>query len=108
LAGLQIARTYQATEAYWCRLASLALRAELDQAWSQRFAPLMVLAVTVPGYLFLRFGGAPVPLTWPPSRELVIDILATVYLNLLLIWSVVTYVQVRHWRAAGAQPAQGA
>ena len=108
LAGLQIGRTYKVTEAYWRSLSSLALRAELDQAWSQRFAPLMVLAVTIPGYLFLRFGGAPVPLAWPPSRELVIDILATVYLNLLLIWSVVTYAQVRHWRGAGAQPAQGA
>ena len=69
LAGLQIARTYRVTEAYWRSLSSLALRAELDQAWSQRFAPLMVLAVTIPGYLFLRFGGAPVPLAWPPSRR---------------------------------------
>ena len=67
LAGLQIARTYQATEAYWCRLASLALQAELDQAWSQRFAPLMVLAVTIPGYLFLRFGGR--PCRWPGRRR---------------------------------------
>jgi hypothetical protein len=31
-----------------------------------------------------------------------------VYLNLVLIWSVVAYAQVRHWRGAGAQPAQGA
>lgn len=98
LAVVQMALGYRATEGYWRRLTGAARLAEIEQAWSQRFTPLLVLGVTVSGYLWLRFGGAPTLWEWPPSRELMIDILATVYLVLLVAWAVATYVQVRRWR----------
>ncbi len=97
-----IRRAAQATARYWRSLAPAELAAELEQSWRQRFAPLIVLAVTVPGYAYLRLGGAPTPFTWPPGRELVIDILATVYLNVLVVWGAATFLQLRAWRQGAA------
>lgn len=105
LAGVALVgiwRGTQATERYWRSLTP----AELAQAWSQRFTPLLVLAVTIPGYAYLRLGGAPTPFTWPPGRELVIDILATVYLNVLLVWGAAAFLQLRAWRQGAERGVQ--
>ena len=61
-----------------------ALAAELDQAWRQRFSWAVVLLVTAAGY-FGVYGGFQAPWTWPPSRELVLDILVTLFINLVLV-----------------------
>jgi signal transduction histidine kinase len=98
LAGAAIARGYRATEGYWKRLSGKARASELDQAWRQRFSWVPVLLGTAAGYFVYRYGSPPAPLAWPPSSELVLDILITFFVNLILLAFVVSYLQLRNWR----------
>ncbi len=114
LALLQILKLYRSNERYLRSLPAGALAAELAQMWSgQRMLLLVVLAVAIPGYLapHLILGGPQSPLAWPPSPNLVIDIMAALYVLLLMVSGVVTYLQTRRWkgRNGGSQtvPAGG-
>lgn len=104
LAVFEVLRTRAATEQTWRLLRDLGkqeqLAQALEQAWSQRFTPLLVLGVTLPGYLFLRFGGDPAGrwFAFPPTRADVYNMLATAYVLVLVIWSVVNWEQIRRWR----------
>ena len=100
---MTIAQSYGATEGYWARLSASALAAELDQAWRQRFSWALVLLVTGAGY-FGVYGGFQAAWTWPPARDLVLDILVTLFINLVLVMSVASYLQLRAWRAKHANP----
>ena len=102
-AAVTIAQSYGATEGYWARLSASALAAELDQAWRQRFSWALVLLVTGAGY-FGVYGGFQAAWTWPPARDLVLDILVTLFINLVLVMSVASYLQLRSWRAKHADP----
>ncbi len=105
-AAVAIAQFYRATERYWCSLSASALAAELDQAWRQRYSWVPVLLGTAAGYFVYRYGSPLAPLTWPPSSELVLDILVTLFMNLVLVAFVVSYLQLRSWRER--QPGPGA
>lgn len=100
-AAVTIAQSYGATAGYWARLSAGALAAELDQAWRGRFSWALVLLVTGAGY-FGVYGGFQAAWTWPPARDLVLDILVTLFMNLVLVMTVVNYVQLRNWRLKGA------
>ena len=96
-AAVTLAQSYRATEGYWVRLSASALTAELEQAWRQRFAWALVLLITAAGY-FGNYGGFQAAWTWPPSPDLVLDILVTLFMNLVLVMSVANYLQLRSWR----------
>lgn len=106
-AAVTIVQSYGATEGYWARLSAGALAAELDQAWRQRFSWTLVLLVTGAGY-FGVYGGFQAAWAWPPARDLVLDILVTLFINLVLVMSVVSYLQLRSWRAKHADPGANA
>lgn len=101
LAVYQIVRLNRATEHYWASLNEAALRLEVEAAWQQRFTPALVLAVTVPGYLFLRFGGEPAGLwfAFPPARADVFNMVATLYVIAIVVWLALQWRQVRSWRS---------
>ncbi len=107
LVAVAIALSYHVTEGYWAQLTASTLTAELDQAWRGRFSWAVVLLVTGAGY-FGVYGGFQAPWTWPPSRDLVLDILVTLYINLVLVLSVVSYMQLRSWRGRYADPGANA
>lgn len=100
LAVYQIVKLGRATETYWASLPEGAMRREVDAAWRQRYVPLLVLGVTVPGYLFLRFGGDPAGawFAFPPGRADVFNMIATLYVGALVAWLVLQWRQVRRWR----------
>ncbi len=101
-AAVTLAQSYRATEGYWARLSASALTVELDQAWRGRYSWAVVLLITAAGYLGV-YGGFQAAWTWPPSRELVLDILVTLFINLVLVMTVVNYLQLRSWRTRQAQ-----
>ncbi len=96
-AALTLAQFYRVREQYWARLSAGALAAELDQAWRGRYSWALVLLVTAVGY-FGVYGGFQAPFAWPPSRDLALDILVTVFINLVLVTFAVNYFQLRDWR----------
>ena len=96
-AAVTLAQSYRATEGYWARLSASALTVELDQAWRGRYSWAVVLLITAAGY-FGVYGGFQAAWTWPPSRELVLDILVTLFMNLVLVMTVVNNLQLRSWR----------
>jgi signal transduction histidine kinase len=104
LAIYQIVKQVRATEEYWASLPKAAMRREVDSAWQQRYVPLLVLAVTVPGYVLLRFGGDPMGawFAFPPAREDVFNMIAALYLVALVIWFALQWRQVRRWRDQAA------
>jgi hypothetical protein len=99
LAIYQIVKLGRATEIYWASLPEGAMRREVDAAWRQRYTPLLVLAVTVPGYLFLRFGGDPAGawFAFPPGRADVFNMLGALFVAALVTWLVLQWKQVRRW-----------
>lgn len=104
LAVYQVLRLDRMTEQYWASLPEAAMRREVETAWQQRFTPALVMAVTLPGYLLLRFGGRPAGLwfAFPPAREDVFNMVATLYLIALAIWFALQWRQVRRWRNRAA------
>lgn len=107
LAGLaifEIIRLHRLTDQYWRVLPAARQRDEIQQAWSQRYTPLLVLAVTLPGYVFLRFGGQPAGawFAFPPGREDVFNMVATLYVVALVVWFALQWRQVRRWRDKAA------
>ncbi len=94
----EIVRYYRATEACWQRLSVGALAAELDQAWRQRWGWLSVPIATAAGFLVYRYGRPMASLTWPPSADLVLDLMVVVYLGLTWAWIIVNYRLLRFWR----------
>lgn len=100
--AVTLAQSYGATEGYWARLSASALDAELDQAWRGRFSWVVVLLIMAVGY-FGVYGGFQAAWTWPPSRELVLDVLVTLFMNLVLVMTIVNYLQLRSWRMRQAQ-----
>lgn len=97
----EILRYYRATEAYWQRLSADALAAELDQAWRGRFSWAVALLAGAIGY-FSVYGGFQAAWVWPPSQDLSLDVLVTLFLVLVLVMTVVTYAQLRSWRRRNA------
>ncbi len=81
-AAVTIVQSYGATEGYWARLSAGALADELEQAWRGRFTWALVLLITAAGY-FGVYGGFQAAWVWPPSRDLVLDILVTLFMILL-------------------------
>lgn len=96
-AAVTLAQSYRATEGYWQRLSVSALAAELDQGWRQRYSWAVVLLISAAGY-FGVYGGFQAPWRWPPARDLVLDILVTLFINLVLVMSAISYLQLRSWR----------
>ncbi len=96
-AAVTLAQSYRATEDYWARLSAGALADELEQAWRGRFTWALVLLITAAGY-FGVYGGFQAAWVWPPSRDLVLDILVTLFMNLVLVMTVVNTLQLRSWR----------
>lgn len=103
-AVVTLLQSYRATEGYWSRLGAGALAEEIDRAWQQRFSWVVVLAITTVGYFGL-YGGFQAAWAWPPSRDLVLDLTVTLFLLLLVVTFMASYLQLRTWRArtSGAQ-----
>lgn len=105
-AAVVLAQSCRATEGYWGKLSATALAAELDGAWRQRYSWSLVVLVIAVGYFGL-YGGFRAPFAWPPSRDLVLDILTTLFINLVLVMTFVNYVQLRRWREQAGANASG-